>query len=162
MIQLHTYVEARLGRWQLWYRWGKNPGPSPVESWYGPIVLNPNVQQSGRHDSACPVDVSEAEETQRCVMALGVECPELKDTVFEAYLRGGTVEQKIATLGLKSRQSYYDRLDRAYVKLLGHFNDAASGIALPVISAACAPVPIATKRARPRPKVRLRIAFEQL
>lgn len=127
-MQLTTYVEARLGRWSRWYRWGSDPTPRRTVSWYHKIVTEPNVEQIGRPDTACPVDIDEAEDTHKAVMALE---PQLRDTVFEAYLRGGTVEQKCRVLGLRSRQSYYNRLASAYQELLGYLNDQAAGVPLP-------------------------------
>jgi hypothetical protein len=127
-VQLHTYCEARLGRWKLWNDWGSDGKPKAVCSWYGPMVIDPNVEQIGRPTSVCPVDVTEAEETNRCIMALE---PDLRDTIFQVYLYGGTVAQQARALGLRRRQSVYERLERAYRHLLGYFNDAAAGVALP-------------------------------
>ena len=123
----HIYVEARLGRWSVWCRWGPRPGPRRLRSSYGPMILDPNVEQIGRPSVQCPVDLSEAEETQRAVMALERE---LRDAVCECYLEGGTIRQKSAILGITPRAFYY-RLDRAYVRLLGYFNDLAAEIPLP-------------------------------
>lgn len=127
--QLHTYVEARLGRWAVWYRWGARPGPRPVRSWFG-AILDHNVEQIGGVSTSCPVDINEALETNRAVMALSGE---LREAVFEGYLKGGSVEQKCRALGLRSRQSYYDRLNRAYGLVLGYLNDLAAGVPLPAI-----------------------------
>jgi hypothetical protein len=127
MVALHTYVEARLGRWRLWYHWGQSPYPPRLASWYHKMLTEPNVEQIGRPDPSCPVDVEEAEQTHAAVMALDHD---LRATVFEAYLKGGTVEQKIKALGVRSRQTYYDRLERAYIKLLGFFNDQAAAVPL--------------------------------
>jgi hypothetical protein len=130
-MQLHTYVEARLGRWYLWHRWGPYPGPKSVISWWGPMIIEPNVEQIGRPSTTCPVDIDEAEETQRSVMALLAVDDDLYKVIVQAYLRGGTIEQKIRALGCKSNKTYYNRLERAYVKLLGFFNDAGAGVPLP-------------------------------
>lgn len=129
MIGQSAYVEARLGRWTVWYRWGTRPGPRPVISWYGPMVLDPNVQQPDRRITVCPVDISEAEQTDAAVRAL--DPVYLRETIFQVYLRGGTIEQKCGALGLRSRQALYNRLDSAYIKLLGYFNDQAADIPLP-------------------------------
>lgn len=128
MPQLHTYVEARLGRWSRWYHWGSRPGPRPVVSWYEQMVMAPNVQGRGPQGSSeCPVDEHEASETDQAVRALPED---LRGVVFELYLKGGTVEQKARALGV-SRPNFYYRLERAYIRLLGLFNDQAAGIALP-------------------------------
>ncbi len=94
------------------------------------MVLDPNVEQLGRISSACPVDIDEAEQTNQAVNHLA---PELRATIQEAYLRGGTVKQKTRALGLKRRDTYYARLTRAYNTLLGYFNDLGAGIPLPPI-----------------------------
>lgn len=128
MVTLHTYVEARLGRWRLWYHWGQNPYPPKLASWYDKMITEPNVEQIGRPDPNFPVDVEEAEQTHAAVMALDHD---LRATVFEAYLKGGTVVQKCRALGIRSNKTYYNRLDRAYIILLGYFNDQAAELPLP-------------------------------
>ena len=85
-----------------------------------------NVEKIGRANVA--IDDTEAEETYRCVLSLGA--PELRMAVFETYFKGGTMEQKARALGC-SGKTLYNRLDRAYVELLGLFNDAAAGAPLP-------------------------------
>ncbi len=129
-LSLHTYVEARLGRWVRWYHWGARPGPKPVTSWYGPMIIDRNVEQLGRRSTSCEVDIDEAEETNTAVNHLPHE---LRDTIHETYLRGGTVKQKCRALGLKRRESYYARLTRAYNTLLGYLNDLSVGVPLPPI-----------------------------
>lgn len=140
MAQLHTYVEARLGRWRLWYHWGSRPGPRPVVSWYETIVLAPNVQGRGGDQSACPVDEQEADATNAAVIAL----PEkYRLAVFEAYLEGGTVEQQAKSLRC-SKQTYYNRLEFAYTLLLSYFNDIEAGVRLPMQPKPV--IPVETKR----------------
>lgn len=128
MMQNNSYVEARLGRWARWYHWGPRPGPKRVISWYGPMILDRNVKQNGKVSLACPVDLDEAEETQKAVQALD---PELRDIIFETYLKGGTVKQMMRACGIRKRDNYYLRLNRAYRQVLGYMNDVAAGVALP-------------------------------
>lgn len=139
MVQLHTYVEARLGRWRLWYHWGARPGPRRVVSWYEVIVLAPNVQGRGGDQSACPVDEQEAAATHKAVMAL----PEkYRLTVFEAYLKGGTVAQQAAALSCCVK-TYYNRLAFSYTLLLDYFNCIEAGVDLPLPDRP--EVPVSTK-----------------
>jgi DNA-directed RNA polymerase specialized sigma24 family protein len=126
MTQLHTYVEGRLRRWAIWFHAGERPGPKRVISFWGPMILNRNVEQTNRPRTVS-VDPTEAELTNRCVYALPRE---LLDVVLEVYTKGGTVEQKARALGC-CRKTVYDRLDRVNIKLLGYFNDVEAGIALP-------------------------------
>jgi len=140
MPQLHTYIEARLGRWSIWYHWGSRPGPRGVVSWYETIVMAPNVQGRGGDAGVCPVDEQEAGETHRVVMALPED---LRGVVFEAYLKGGTVQQKASALRCCPK-TYYNRLDRAHTAALGYCNDIAAGIDLPVSKPMT--VPLQTKR----------------
>lgn len=125
---LHTYVEMRLNRWAAWYHAGERPGPCRIESWWGPMILNRSVAQTGRVPVRVSFDPVEAELTDRCVRALPGE---LRLVVFEVYTRGGTMEQKARTLGC-CRDTVYERVSRANVKLLGFFNDVEAGVALPV------------------------------
>ena len=132
MGQTHTYVMERLNRWVIWCRWGPRPGPKPVASWYGPNVLDRSIEQHEiQRNPDCPVDQDEARETNEAVFALMVIAEELYDVVIEAYIKGGTVEQKMRALGIRGVRSYYIRLDRAHAKLLGLFNDVAAGVAVP-------------------------------
>lgn len=124
-MQLHTYVEARLNRWSIWFHSGSRPGPRKVISWWGPMVLDRNVAQ---HRTSVIVDPTEAQETDRAVHALAAE---LRAAVIEVYTRGGTMEQKARALRC-CRDTVYVRLQRANVKLLGYFNDQAAGVQLPV------------------------------
>jgi hypothetical protein len=141
MPQLHTYVEARLGRWSRWYHWGIRPGPRPVVSWYEVIVLAPNVQGRGSDQSAvCPVDEQEAIATHKAVVALP---DKYRAIVFEAYLKGGTVDQQARALHC-CKQTYYNRLTFAYALLLGYFNDLDAGVELPAQPRP--DVPVETKR----------------
>lgn len=126
----NSYVEALLGRWSRWYHWGERPGPRQVISSWGPLILDRNVEQSGKISRPCPVDQDEASETHKAVMALS---PELRDTVFECYLKGGMLNQKMRALGIKRRETYYARLERAYRLILGYLNDMACGIPLPEV-----------------------------
>lgn len=132
-----SYVEARLGRFGRYQRWlrkgGSSPIPARLRSWYGPLILEPNVQGRGRPqvvvDLRCPVDRQEAGETTRCVAVLE---DDLRAVIIESYVQGGAVEQIVAELHC-CRQTYYNRLYRAYGVLLGYFNDVAAGVPLPPI-----------------------------
>ena len=125
-MQLHTYVEARLNRWRVWYHLGRRPGPERVISSWGPCILDRNVGQHGK--ASAKVDPGESLETDRAVDALVFE---LRAAVHEVYLKGGTMEQHARALGCH-RDTVYDRLARANCKLLGYLNDMAAGIPLPL------------------------------
>ena len=126
-MQLQTYVDGRLTRWAAWYHAGAKPGPRAVRSWWGPMVLDRNVEQTDRRRTVS-IDPSEAELTNRCVFALPRD---LLAVVIEVYTKGGTMEQKARALGC-CRDTVYVRINRAQIKLLGYFNDVEAGIALPV------------------------------
>lgn len=127
--QLYTHVSMRLVRCSQWTRSGSFPGPKRVRSWWGPMVLDRNVKRTADPERPLPVDINEAEETYLCVLVLGDQ--KLKDAVMEAYFHGGTVEQKCAALQC-CKQTFYNRLERAYAELLGYMNDVAAGVPLPV------------------------------
>ena len=124
--QLHTYVETRLAHWRVWYHSGAKPGPRELISWWGPAIIDRNVEQLGR-TIKIRVDPTEAEETDHAVRALPYD---LRKAVFEFWTRGGTMEQKARALRC-SRVTLYARLDRANTRLLGYFNDQAAGLELP-------------------------------
>ncbi len=126
-MRIHTYVEGRLLRWSAWVNMTKALGPRRVVSWWGPMVMNPNVEQIpvGRQVT---VDAEEAEETELAVRALPRE---LRDAVTESWTRAGTMEQHALALHC-SRVTLYARLERANVQLLGFMNDLAAGVPLPV------------------------------
>lgn len=130
-LQLHTYVESRLHRWRVWLNTGSNPTPKRVISWWGPSVLDRNVEQTGQPHEVT-VDVDEAVETDRTVRILPTD---LREAVFEVWTKGGTMAQKAKALHI-TRDGLYKRLDRAYPALLGYFNDQAAGVPLP----ACEPL----------------------
>ncbi len=159
-MNLHTYAEARCGRWSMWYQWGQRPGPRRVVAALGQMI-DRLKQRAGFVETTCPVDITESEETQRAVMALD---PELRDVVFEAYTKGGTIEQKMKALGIGSKRTYYKRLERAYVQLLGFWNDIECGVPLPPvesnkpIEAVSRPRRVRRVSALPRVADRLRIA----
>lgn len=98
-------------------------------SWWGPIILEGNVEQGGKGIKELEFEVTECLETDEAVRALRLIAPDLYQAVIESYLRGGTGEQKAKHLHC-SRQTLYNRLDRAYGELLGLFNDLAAGIKL--------------------------------
>jgi DNA-directed RNA polymerase specialized sigma24 family protein len=99
-----------------------------VESWWGPIILEGNVEQTGGFKEL-EFDPSECTETDRAVQALRCISLDLHAAIIEMYIRGGTGEQKAKALHC-TRQTLYNRLDRAYGELLGLFNDQAAGITL--------------------------------
>ena len=115
----HSYVEGRLLRWSYWFHAGRRPGPERVISWWGPLVLNGNVEQIGKLPQV-RVDPTEAEETDAAVRKLPQQ---LRSVVEEHWIRRGTVLQKCRALHV-SRAIFYSRLDRAYNELLGLMNDA--------------------------------------
>lgn len=125
------YVILRLNRWGIWVRWRANPGgvsdpmPARVKSWWFKLVMVGKIEQIDRSPRAvCEVDVLEAEETQRCIMALP---DHLRDTIVEEYAVGGTADQKAQALGIDTR-TFRHRRCVAHVELLGYFNDIAVGI----------------------------------
>ena len=122
-VQLHTYVEARLAKWRVWYHSGSSPIPPRVTSWWGPCIINRNVEQPG-NSITVKVDIPEAKETDLAVRALPED---LQDAIYEVWTRGGTMGQKARSLGL-TRDGLYKRLERAHTELLGLFNDQAAGI----------------------------------
>lgn len=126
-MQLHTYVEGRLGRWSYWVTTSlTRGGPRRVTSWWGPMVLDRNVEQIGRRRTL-RIDPTEAEETELAVRALPCE---LRDAVIQAWTKGGTNDQKAKACGC-CRETFWRRLQRANVKLLGYMNDIAADIPLP-------------------------------
>lgn len=130
-----TYVIYRLTRWGFAKRWltrvgVKNPKPSGMNSWWGPIVLDGNVEQIGlesMHD-VCPWNLDEMRETDLCVNALPGH---LSAAVAEEYLKTGDRETKAARLGLDP-SAMRRRLRIAYPLLLDLFNAAAAGLPLDV------------------------------
>lgn len=134
-VAFQTYVILRCNRWGFTQRWVTrlgvtDPRPFPMTSWWGPIVLDGNVEQLGIETvrDICPWNLDEAAETARCVMAL----PEyLRDTLVEEYVKRGTKTQKATRLGIEPR-AYRKRLTIAHVLLLDLFNAAAVGLPLEV------------------------------
>lgn len=128
-----TYVIYRLTRWGLTKRWlsrvgVRNPKPSGMNSWWGPIVLDGNVEQSGFESirDVCPWNLDEARETDLCVNALPSH---LGETVIEEYQRTGSRELKADRLGIDD-STMRRRLSQAHVLLLDLFNGAAAGLPL--------------------------------
>ena len=130
-----TYVMVRLDRWVIYCIWKadllvKDPTPDRARSWWWRLVTNRHMHDPGAghaRERPCPVDVIEAEETDRCVMALPAG---LRRMVASAYLDPRPVRVKVAELGL-GKMTYYRWLGRAYNELLGLFNDVAAGISVP-------------------------------
>lgn len=124
-LQLHTYVEARLGRWAVWCRWneGGSAGPRRVVSQLG------HLREVARCTATlldCPVDEAEARETDRCINALATD---LRLAIQQTYLHRGTGEEKARRLGC-TRMTLWNRTQVAYVRLLDLFNAAAAGLPL--------------------------------
>lgn len=130
---LQTYVIFRCTRWGLTMRWLQragvtNPVPRDMTSWWGPIVLDGNVEQVGIESvrDVCPWNLEEAQETQRCVNALPGH---LWSTVTEEYVKIGNRELKAARLGIDAR-TRRRRLNTAHALLLDLFNAAGAGLPL--------------------------------
>lgn len=128
-----TYVMYRLTRWGLAQRWltGRNitnPKPRHPASWWGPCVLNGNIEQTGIESvrDVCPWNLDEARETGICVNALPGH---LSAAIEEEYLKTGNRERKAWRLGIDER-TMRRRLAQAYPLLLELFNCAAAGLPL--------------------------------
>jgi hypothetical protein len=130
-----TYVIYRLTRWGLTKRWlsragVKNPKPAEMNSWWGPIVLDGNVEQTGIESmrDVCPWNLDEARETDVCVNALPGH---LSAAIEEEYLKSGDRELKSARLGIDP-STMRRRLSAAHVLLLDLFNASAASLPLQV------------------------------
>jgi hypothetical protein len=128
-----TYVIFRCTRWGLATRWLSrvgiaNPVPGDMFSWWGPTVLNGNVEQLGLESmrDVCPWNLDEARETGLCVNALPGH---LSAAVEEEYLKLGDRDVKAYRLGIDAR-SMRRRLSLAHTLLLDLFNAAAAGLPL--------------------------------
>jgi DNA-directed RNA polymerase specialized sigma24 family protein len=122
--QLHTYVQARLGRWAVWCRWNDGPtGPARVVSQLGKLRTEARCTANF---TECPVDEQEARETHRCVYALGADH---RDAIIQTYLRNGTSDAKAKRLGC-TRMTLHNRNNAAYTRLLDLFNAADAGLPL--------------------------------
>lgn len=128
-----TYVIYRLTRWGLTRRWltrvgVTNPKPQPARSWWGPCVLNGNIEQTGIESvrDVCPWNLDEARETGVCVNALPGH---LSAAVEEEYVKRGTRGEKSKRLGIDD-STMRRRLSLAHVLLLELFNCAAAGLPL--------------------------------
>jgi hypothetical protein len=130
----HLHVMLRCNRWGTYVRWShrtlsKNPKPQGMNSWWGPIVFDGNVEQIGIESvrDICPVNIDEALETDRCVKLLP---DKLRKAMLQEHVIRGTQAQKAAALGI-DRTTFWRHCERAYVLLLGMFNDVAAQV--PVI-----------------------------
>lgn len=133
-----TYVMLRLNRWGVYVRWlnsrgVSDPSPRPVVSCMGKLMEG-RVQQTGdtsrAYETLCPVDIDEATDTQRCVVALP---PWARQTAVEDYLVGGTQEQKARALCISERAFRYRR-DLVHTYLLELFNLAAADLPLELMA----------------------------
>lgn len=131
------YVMMRLNRWAVYCIWResllvRSPKPKRVRSWWG-LILSNRVHDPDRLPvqvvRPCPVDVVEAEETDRCVQAL----PEkLRCVIVLDYLTHMRKDERVRLMKpYGCAKTYYNRLERAYHELLGMFNDVNAGVALP-------------------------------
>jgi hypothetical protein len=138
----HTYVMMRLNRWAVYCIWRESllvssPKPKHVRSWWG-LILSNRVHDPDRLPAQvvrpCPVDVVEAEETDRCVQSLPGR---LRCVIILDYLTNMTKKQRVSAMKPSGcPQTYYNRLEWAHYELLGLFNDTGAGIELrPVVSA---------------------------
>lgn len=128
-----TYVIYRLTRWGMATRWLANAGipnqkPAEVQSAWGPMWIDRNVEQIGIESTrdVCPWNLDEARETGLCINALPGH---LSAAVEEEYLRKGDREVKAARLGIEP-SAMRRRLTLAYPLLLDLFNAAAAGLPL--------------------------------
>lgn len=125
-----THVIYRCNRYGAYVRWLKRGalravGPQEVSSIMGRI-LDGNVQHVGSTAGieVCPVDIQEAGETRRCIMALPEE---LRDAIIEEHVIGGTQQQKAEALSI-DRTTLWRRCERAYPLLLELMNLSAAGL----------------------------------
>ena len=137
-----TYVMMRLNRWAVYCIWResllvRSPKPTRVRSWWG-LILSNRVHDPDRLPAQvvrpCPVDVVEAEETDRCVQSL----PEkLRCVIVLDYLTHMRKDERVRLMKPAAcAKTYYNRLERAYDELLGLFNDAGAGMELPAAPSA--------------------------
>lgn len=132
-----TYVMARLQRWAIYCIWHENlmttsPKPRRVTSWLGRIIsgrLGDPDNLPAVIQRPCPVDVIEAQETERAVLAL----PErLRSVIVLEYLTNmGYLDKAKAMKPPGAFKSFYRRLERAHYELLGLMNDVAAGVPMP-------------------------------
>lgn len=137
-FRLVSSLESRLGRWGMYKRWHRrshssrpsHAGVGSLSSWWGSMIMSPRVQGRGnvaRLEDPCPVDRDEAQQTERCIAALD---PDLAAVIRQAYLEAGTIDEQIYRLGC-CRQTYYNRLARAYAGLLELLGGLAAGGSIP-------------------------------
>lgn len=144
VVNLQTYVMDRLARWAVWCIWRENlltsnPKPRRPVSWWGKImdarVKTPDTP-APKAMRSCPVDVLEAEETDRCVKALAeLDRPrsvKYARVIVLCYLTRMSKHEKAAAMEPPGCvKTYYNRLSRAHDELLGLMNDAGAGLELP-------------------------------
>jgi hypothetical protein len=126
-----TYVMGRCARWGTYVRWLHRSGVASVEprrvaSWWGPIVLDGNIEQIMMVREPSPVNIPEATETGNCIMALPSH---LRDTVVEEYAVRGKQYEKAESLRIDV-DTLRHRLNVAYPLLLELFNLAAASLPL--------------------------------
>lgn len=133
-VSLHTYVIFRCDRWGTYMRWLNKVSlgqlkPQYVKSWWGPMILDRNVERIAivREPGPEGVDEREAIETGTCVIALEED---LRDALIEVHVNRGTWQQQCQALGGIDRTTLWRRKERAYAELLGLFNDVAAGLSV--------------------------------
>jgi hypothetical protein len=128
------------------YRAGLNGiRPKGITSWWGPLILDPNVAPNRTRDDEldlCPVDMREALETEQAIRRLP---PDLMNVMWmehatkylpglNFYVENGRVMQRPATQEQKatvlkiSRRTYCYRCSESYTVLLGLMNDISAGL----------------------------------
>lgn len=131
-----TYVMMRLNRWAIYCIWHEDlmtasPKPRHVTSWLGRLIegrLGDPDKLPPQIERPCPVDVIEAQETDRCVLALP---DRLRCVIVLEYLTTMGRDEKIAAMKpAGARMSFYRRLERAHYEILGLMNDVAVGVQL--------------------------------
>ena len=114
------YIDAQLRRWSLWLASGRTRLGYPTRAAFVQVV-------GGGARASLPDDDAMAV----CHAVAALE-PRLRDTVdcFYRSMRSCTAHEMAKHLGC-SRDTVYERIDRAHTLILGYLNDIAAGIAVP-------------------------------
>lgn len=116
-------VDAQCVNWMWWVRgagvsW---PGPKDVRSWWGPLLLDPNMGNPGVPGVInVRVNVAAAEALHYRIKRLETR---LRRALRQHYLKGGTKEQKARACGC-SPAAFYNWLHEAHT-LLAEMADAS-------------------------------------